>query len=121
MELTKLIKGIGSQQYFDELGNPLKEDPFFIELESHLSTLEAPRTVEAFVSGAEYAFLGERTTVCTITTIFGYEVTGFSCPILKEQFDEELGKKLSYNKAVVELERLHSYLVSYLNNQNNKK
>jgi len=121
MDLTKLIKGIGSQQYFDELGNPLKEDPFFVELESHITTLESPRKVEAFILDSEYAFLGEKTTVCTLITVFGFEVTGISAPVQKEHFNEELGKKLAFNKAVMELEKFHAYLVTYINSQNNKK
>lgn len=120
MELKKLIDGLATQQYFDELGNPLREDPFFVKLADTVTKLEAPRKVEALVLSESYSFMGEKTTVCTLKTVFGHEVTGVSAPVLVEDFDPELGKKLARNHALSELEAKQAYLASYINSQKEK-
>lgn len=121
MDWKKLINGLSSQQYHDEMGNHLKEDPFFTQLSDTLLSLESPRKVEAFILSKDFAFLGKKTTICTLTTVFGYEVTGSACPVVRGEFDEELGKKLAYNSAVNKLEELNAYLVTYLNSPASKK
>lgn len=59
-----------------------------------------PKNVERAIKKVEYSLLqDDRTTVCLITMDNGFTVRGESSCVFKENFDPELGKRYSYNRA----------------------
>lgn len=53
-------------------------------------------------------------TICTLTTNFGFKACGKSGTIHEYRFNEEVGKRYSFEDAFSNLVEHHSYLVRYL-------
>lgn len=57
----------------------------------------------------EFVILGEKTTVCLLKLMNGYEVVGTSACIDPEDFDAELGEKYAFSEALAQLAKLNGY------------
>lgn len=75
----------------------------------------APRvTLESLmakIAGEEYAVFGGVLTICVITTINGFTVTGESACAAPENFNAELGRKFARERAVSKLWGFEGYLL----------
>lgn len=67
--------------------------------------------VESLITGEHYCSMGEKTTVCLISTSFGMEFVGSVHSQTKETYDYDIGKKLSKKKAI---DNLWSCAIVYL-------
>lgn len=71
-----------------------------IEKEIQEKGLNAPRLtpedIDAVIIAEDYhVFDGTTTTVCCLTIRYGFTVIGKSAPVSDENFDEEIGRKVS--------------------------
>lgn len=66
--------------------------------------------VEFITSGSDGSCY---TTICTLTTNFGFKVSGKSGTIHEDRFNESVGKRFAFEKAFNNLVDNHSYLVRY--------
>ena len=57
---------------------------------------------------------GTAMTICVITLRNGYVVTGTSTPVSPENYDKEMGDKISRDKAVAEIWPLQGFLLKEL-------
>lgn len=78
--------------------------------------LNAPRLtpddISACIMAESYTILpSEKTMICELTLRNGYTVTGKSSTVSKENFDEEIGKKISYENARNKIWELEGYLL----------
>jgi hypothetical protein len=75
----------------------------------------APRvtleSLNARIAGEEYAVFGGVLTICVLTIINGFTVTGESACASPENFNEELGRKFARERAVSKLWGLEGYLL----------
>jgi rRNA processing protein Krr1/Pno1 len=67
--------------------------------------------IEDMIVNVEYAVLGKKTTICTITLDTGFEVVGTSACIYEDNFDINLGRHLAYENAMDKLWEFEAYLV----------
>lgn len=58
-----------------------------------------------------YEKLGEKTTVCFIKMDNGFEVTGVSCCLEKEEYNENIGQLNAYNDAISKLFMCEAYCI----------
>jgi hypothetical protein len=70
-----------------------------LNLEDLKSTIEEVR----------YSVVGQKTSVCALTLKNGFEVIGTSAPVDKKNFNEEIGKKIAYEKALNKLWETEGY------------
>lgn len=63
------------------------------------------------VSEQYYVFPGTTTTICCLTLRNGYTVVGDSACVFKENFNEEIGRKVSREKAQNKIWELLGYLL----------
>jgi len=86
-----------------------------IEQEMQDKGLIAPRVtltlIEAKIAKIEYHLLGATLTVCCLTLRNGFTVTGESACASPENFNEELGRKISYYRARSKIWELEGYLL----------
>jgi hypothetical protein len=87
-----------------------------IEKEIQAKGLNAPRLNPAKIMAtilAEqyYVFPGTVMTVCCLTLQNGYNVVGTSAPASPENFDKEMGEKISKTKAQDQIWALEGYLL----------
>ena len=84
-----------------------------IEREIQAKGLTAPRVtpdaVDAAIAGEEYAVFSGRLTVCVLTLVNGFLVTGESSCVDAANFDADLGKKLARQKARDKIWELEGY------------
>ena len=73
-----------------------------------------PEDVKNSIKSEEYMFLGEKTTVCLLTLINGFEVVGSSAPVNPKLFNKETGKIYAKEKAI---DQVWMHLGSILHNQ----
>lgn len=71
-----------------------------------------PKDIDAAIDGEGYTVLpDQRTTVCMLVLQNGFTVTGISSVISKENFDQELGRKIARAKAIDKVWELEAYLL----------
>lgn len=68
-----------------------------------------PQALEAQIAKVDYQRFGETGTLCVITLINGYTVTGESGCIDPAIFDEEMGRKVAYENAFNKLWQILGY------------
>lgn len=68
--------------------------------------------VQDLIRNIEFNTSGSQTT-CTLTTTSGFKANGESGTVHKDRFNEDIGKRFSFEKAFNNLVEHHSYLVRY--------
>lgn len=61
------------------------------------------------IQKVEYSKLWEKTAVCLITLKNWFEIVGTSACMKKEGYDQEIGNKFAYEKAVDKIRELEGY------------
>jgi hypothetical protein len=94
----------------------MSKDEQAIEAEIQSKNLNAPRLTPAHIDATIIAeqfhvFPGTTLTVCALTLRNGYQVTGESAAASPENFDAELGKKISRENARNKIWALEGYLL----------
>lgn len=82
----------------------MSKDEIAIENEIQAKGLNAPRLTPAhidkqIVSADYHVFSGTTLTVCAITLLNGFIVTGESAAASPKNFDAEIGRKIAYDNA----------------------
>jgi len=96
-----------------------------IEQEIQKKQLLAPRVTperldEVIASVGYHVFDGSQLTVCCLTLVNGFTVTGESACASPENFNAELGRKIARNNAKNKIWALEGYLLKdWLYHQNN--
>ena len=90
-----------------------------IEKEIQEKGLEAPRLTparidEVIMDSQYHVFDGSQLTVCCITLRNGFTVVGESACASPENFDEELGRKIAFEKARDKIWPLEGYLLKQM-------
>jgi len=65
--------------------------------------------LKSTIKETQFVTLGEKTMVCILTLKNGFEVVGTSAPVDKKNFNYEIGKKISYEKALNKLWETEGY------------
>ena len=78
--------------------------------------LNAPRLtpahIDSVIRAIDYIVLPcGRTTICQLTLMNGYTITGESASVSKENFNEAIGKEIAYNNARDKIWMLEGYLL----------
>lgn len=60
-------------------------------------TLEA---LEAKIASEEYTIMGGKVTICLLTMANGFAIVGESAPVMEQNFNAELGRKIAREQAV---------------------
>ena len=63
----------------------------------------------AQIAKVEYSKLWEKTAVCLLTLRNGFEIVATSACIKAEDYDQEVGNKFAYEKAVDKIRELEGY------------
>lgn len=71
----------------------------------------SPSHIDAQVADVEYQIFFGIVTVCVIRLVNGFSVVGHSAPISEDNFNEEMGKKIAYEKAIDKVWELEGYRV----------
>lgn len=86
-----------------------------IENEINEKGLNAPRLtpekIDSVIFDAEYHVFNGKLTVCCLTLINGFTVTGESSCVSLENYDKELGEKIAYKNARDKVWMLEGYLL----------
>jgi len=87
-----------------------------LEKEIEDKGLTAPRItqehVESVVANTEfYVFPNSQLTVCCLTLVNGFNVTGESACVSPENFDKELGEKIALGKAMEKVWMPEAYML----------
>ena len=95
---------------------PTSKDEQEIEKEIQAKGLNAPRLKpedidRKILAVQHYVFPGTAMTVCCITLQNGYQVTGESAAASPENFDREVGEKISFRNARDKIWALEGYLL----------
>ena len=76
---------------------------------------EAPRVTQEHiisrVADVKYARLSHRLTVCVLTLVNGFEVTGESPCVSEENYNQETGERIAYENALDKVWLLEGYLL----------
>ena len=67
--------------------------------------------VTGAIADKKFSKLGEKTTVCLLTLRNGFEVTGTSSCVDPREYSQEIGERLAYEKAELEVWKLEAYLL----------
>ncbi len=71
-----------------------------------------PKHIDACILTSQYyVFPGTVMTICCLTLQNGYNVVGTSAPASPENFNEEIGRKISFDKAREQIWALEGYLL----------
>lgn len=95
----------------------IPDDDLALEAKIKDRGLNAPRLnpahVESRIQAVSYTILPSRKTmICEITLLNGFTVTGKSSTVSPENFDEEIGKEVSYKQAFHKIWELEGYLLA---------
>jgi len=87
-----------------------------LEAEIQEKELNAPRLTPSMINDtiideAYYVFPGTTTTICRLTLRNGYSTIGESAAVSLENFDEEIGRKISRDNARDKIWALEGYLL----------
>lgn len=84
------------------------------EAKSIVSTKMAPRVTEesikARIGGVTYHHI-DQLTICVITMVNGFHVTGVSAPASAANYDEKVGERYAFDNAFKSLWQLEGYLL----------
>jgi len=91
-------------------------DDASIEQQIQAKGLTAPRLTpdhinEQIVHASYHVFPGTTVTVCCLTMRNGFNTVGHSAAVSPENFDEDIGRKVAYEKAKNEIWQLEGYLL----------
>ena len=111
--LIELMKDVELMDYRTEAGLPLIEDPTYQQLRKIAELIAKERPIECLVKEVEYKTFGNKTTVCLITDVAGFEVVGSSACVNPKDFDIHIGMKWAYKDALDKLEKHHAYLQTH--------
>jgi hypothetical protein len=94
----------------------MSKDEQQIEAEIQAKGLNAPRLTPALIDGTivseqYHVFAGTTLTVCALTLRNGYIVTGESAAASPENFNQEIGRKISRENARDKIWALEGYLL----------
>lgn len=96
-----------------------------VEKEAIAKNLNAPRIkpeqIDALIVGEEYHVFGGKTTVCCLTLQNGFHVTGDASAVSVENFDEQMGRKVSRVKARAKIWPLAGYTLQQREFENEAK
>lgn len=86
------------------------------ENEIQAKGLDAPRLspdlINSVIAKADYhVFPGSQLTVCCLTLVNGFTVTGESACVSPANFDKELGERIAYDNARNKIWALEGYLL----------
>lgn len=94
------------------------------QLEALLATAPAARVkkedIEARITGHTFHKLGETVTLCSIELDNGFSVRGESACVNPENYNQEIGEKLSYDQAFNKLWPLFGFLLAEAQYQRTK-
>lgn len=94
------------------------------ELEKALANSPAERVTKEFMEGQvtkrEFHRLDATTTICSLTLKNGYSVRGESACVNVENYNKDIGEKISYNRAFEKLWPLYGFLLAEKNMLANK-
>ena len=87
-----------------------------IEKEIQNKNLNAPRLtpslIDSVIKAVDYhVFEGSCLTVCCMTLLNGFTITGESACASPDNFDEEIGKKIAFEQARSKIWMLEGYLL----------
>lgn len=87
-----------------------------IEKEIQAKDLNAPRLTPSLIDSVivksdYYVFPGTTLTVCCLTLLNGFNVTGESAAASPENFDAEIGRKIAFENARDKIWMLEGYLL----------
>ena len=87
-----------------------------LEYEIQNKGLNAPRLTPAHIDSVikeikYYVVPDTTTTICSLVLSNGFVVNGESAAVSKENFDEEIGKKVAYENAREQIWKLEGYLL----------
>lgn len=111
--LIELMKQIELMDYKTDASLPLVEDPTYLQLRKIAELIAKERPVEVLVKEVEYKTMGNKTTVCVITDVSGFEIVGSSACVNPDDFDIHIGMKWAYKDALDQLEGHHAYLQTH--------
>lgn len=96
-----------------------------VEKEATAKNLNAPRIkpeqIDALIVGEEYHVFGGKTTVCCLALQNGFHVTGVSSAVSVENFDKDMGRKISRRNARDQIWQLAGYLLQQREFENEAK
>lgn len=101
-------------------------DDASIEQQIQAKKLNAPRLTpdhinEQIVRAVYHVFPGTTVTVCCLLLRNGFNTVGHSAAVSPENFDEDIGRKVAYEKAKNEIWALEGYLLKdYLHANRNQ-
>lgn len=67
--------------------------------------------LQSIIKDVDYTRMGEKTTICLITLKNNYEVVGSSACVDPENFDEQVGRDIAFDKAFEKLWLLEGYIL----------
>jgi hypothetical protein len=65
--------------------------------------------IEGLISTREFFTLGKKTTVCLLTLNNGFEVIGTAACVKAEDYNQEIGAKFAYQRAVDKIWEVEGY------------
>lgn len=65
--------------------------------------------IESLIAKEEYTTLGVNTTACVLTLKSGFEIVGTAACVKPEEYDLEIGKKCSRERAITKLWEVVGY------------
>lgn len=72
-----------------------------------------PDKVNSVIHNVTYTVLPSgKTMICEVTLVNGFTVTGKSSVVSKENFIEEIGRKVSFERAVQSIYELEGYILA---------
>lgn len=93
----------------------MSKDEAAHEAEIKRKGLNAPRLtpehIDAQIVGEEYGVFAGRMTICVLTLRNGFLISGESSSVSKENFDEDLGRKIARENARNKIWQLEGYLL----------
>lgn len=93
----------------------MSKDEIEIENEIQRKGLNAPRLtpdhIDAQIVSEEYGVFAGRMTVCVLTLKNGFLIAGESSSVSKENFDEQLGRKIAFDNARNKICAFEGYLL----------
>lgn len=70
-----------------------------------------PADIDAAIKSVEYSKMGEKTSVCLVTLVNGYELIGVSSCVDPANFDPQIGNDLALKKAKDQIWMLEGYVL----------
>jgi hypothetical protein len=78
-------------------------------MENQLSAADIRSSADTTGYKVEYMTIGEKTTICLLTTQEGFEIVGTSACIDPRNFDIQVGRDWAFRNAIEQLERYQGY------------